>query len=159
MSSSPDQPTRFATFGRRQVLGAAAALVIAPAAVAVAYANPARQDATPGATPGTPGATPGATPGSTPVAAGASFDVSMVDLKFEPADFTIPAGVDVTINVVNNGALPHNWVAVDGSFGTQTHDGGDSESIVLNLPAGSYPVQCSVPGHAQAGMVGILTVA
>ena len=155
MSSSSDQPTRFTTIGRRQLLGAAAALVIAPAAVGIAYANPARQDATPGATPGTPGATPGASP----AAGGAtSVEVSMVDLAFEPKEFTIPAGTDVSVTVTNNGALQHNWDVEGTDFKTNIAGGGDVQTITVNLPAGSYPFECDVPGHAEAGMVGTLTV-
>ncbi len=162
MSSSSDQPTRFATIGRRQVIGAAAALVIAPAAVAAAYAKPSSQDATPGATPGTPGATPEGTPVSgTPAAAAAAttIDISMIDLKFVPAEVSIPAGTDVTVNVVNNGVLQHNWDVLGTEFKTQIVGGGVAETLVVNLPAGSYDLQCDVPGHAEAGMVGILTVA
>ncbi len=162
MTSSSDQPTRFTTIGRRQIIGAAAALVIAPAAVAAAYAKPSSQDATPGATPGTPGATPVGTPASgTPAAAGGgtTVDVSMVDLAFEPKEISIPAGTDVTFNVVNNGALQHNWDVLNTGFETQIAGGGDVQMITVNLPAGSYPFQCDVPGHAQAGMVGVLTVA
>ncbi len=164
MSSSSDQPTRFATIGRRQIIGAAAALVIAPAAVAAAYAKPSSQDATPGATPGTPGATPEGTPVSgTPAAAAATgstaLDISMIDLAFEPKDASIAAGTDVTINVTNDGVLPHNYTVVNTEFATQTFNGGMSEALVVNLPAGSYMVECTVPGHAAAGMVGTLTVA
>ena len=161
MSSSSDQPTRFATIGRRQIIGAAAALVIAPAAVAAAYARPASQDATPGATPGTPGATPEGTPaGGTPAAGGATtIDVSMVDLAFEPKEISIPAGVDVTFNVVNNGALQHNFALEGTGLETPIVGGGVASTLVVNLPAGSYPFQCDVPGHAEAGMVGVLTVA
>lgn len=161
--SSSDQPTRFTTIGRRQIIGAAAALVIAPAAVAAAYAKPSSQDATPGATPGTPGATPEGTPVSgTPAAAAGgstSLDISMIDLAFEPKDASIAAGTDVTINVTNDGVLPHNYTIESTEFATQTFNGGVSEALVVNLPAGTYKVECTVPGHAAAGMVGTLTVA
>ncbi len=162
MSSTSDQPTRFTTIGRRQIIGAAAALVIAPAAVAAAYAKPSSQDATPGATPGTPGATPEGTPISgTPAAAagGTSFDISLIDIDFEPKEFTIPANTDVTVNAINNGVLQHNWDVLDTEFKTPIVGGGVTETVVVNLPAGSYPFQCDVPGHAAAGMVGTLTVA
>ena len=160
MSSSSDQPTRFATIGRRQVIGAAAALVIAPAAVAAAYAKPSSQDATPGATPG---ATPAGTPASgTPAAAGGTtVNVSMVDLAFEPKDISIAANTDVTFVVVNDGALQHNFDVLNAGKELKTPivGGGVTEQLVINLPAGTYDFQCDVPGHAEAGMVGVLTVA
>ena len=158
MSTPSDQPTRFATLGRRQILGAAAALVIAPAAVAVAYANPAKQDATPGATPGTPGATPG----STPIAGGGlptTFEVQMLQtFRFEPANLTVPADTDVTVNATTVGALQHNWAIKEPHFATEIVGDGQSSSVTFNLPAGTYEVLCEVPGHAQAGMIGQLTV-
>ena len=161
MTSSPDQPTRFATIGRRQIIGAAAALVIAPAAVAAAYAKPSSQDATPGATPGTPGATPEGTPVSgTPAAGGATtLEIGEYDLYFDPKEVSIPANTDVMVTVTNNGALQHNWDVLGTDFETKIAGGGDVQTITVNLPAGSYDLQCDVPGHAEAGMVGVLTVA
>ena len=99
--------------------------------------------------------------GAAPAAAAAqsSFDVSEVDLAFEPADFTIPADTDVQVTVTNNGALDHNWDVLGTSFMTQIAGGGDVQTITVNLPAGEYDLQCDVPGHAAAGMVGKLTVA
>ena len=116
------------------------------------------------ATPQSGAATPeSATPesGSTPAATsggGTSFDVSMVDLAFEPKEFTIPADTDVTITVTNNGALQHNMDIQDTGFETDVAGGGDVQTLSVNLPAGSYPFRCDVPGHAEAGMVGTLTV-
>ncbi len=161
MSASSEQ-NRFASLSRRQIVGAGAALVAAPAVVAAAYAAPGRQDSTPAASPeATPGATPGATPDATPVAGGGeTYEVSMIDLAFEPADFTIPADTDVTVTVINNGQLPHYWQVVDQGIESPEAAGGDTtpHDVIVNLPAGTYDVICPVPGHAQAGMVGVLTV-
>ena len=91
---------------------------------------------------------------------GTAFDVSMVDLRFEPPDFTIPANTDVTVTVVNNGNLPHYWQIIDQGIETPETQGGDTtpHEVTVNLPAGTYNLQCPVPGHAAAGMVGVLTV-
>ena len=35
---------------------------------------------------------------------------------------------------------------------------GDTETLTLNLPAGTYTFYCNVPGHRAAGMEGTLTV-
>lgn len=88
-----------------------------------------------------------------------TLEVGMHDLYFEPADFSIPPDTNVNIKAVNYGALPHNW-AVEGQSGLATpiDDGGTEHTITVNLPAGTYNVLCEVPGHAQAGMVGVLTV-
>lgn len=155
--------------------GHAAAGMVGVLTVAAAGAAPAGGTPESGATPvsGTPesgaaavgatpeGATPVATPGGTPAAAGGatSVTVSMVDLKFEPANLTIPANTNVSVTAVNNGVLPHNWDVLGTSFKTPIAGGGTSNTVTVNLPAGTYNVQCDEPGHAAAGMVGVLTVA
>ncbi len=109
------------------------------------------ESGTPVATGGTPAA-PAAAAGSTAVSIGE------YDLYFEPADVTIPANTDVQVTLTNNGALEHNWDVLGTSFKTQIAGNGAVETITVNLAAGSYDVQCDVPGHAAAGMVGVLTV-
>jgi len=37
-------------------------------------------------------------------------------------------------------------------------NGGDSTTVTVNLPAGTYTFYCSVPGHKEAGMTGTLVV-
>ena len=111
----------------------------------------------------TAGATPGATPGASPEAQAAggndeAVTVVAVDIDFEPAEFTIPADTDVEITVDNEGALQHDFIIEDTDFATELLDGGESETITVNLEAGEYVYYCSVPGHREAGMEGTLTV-
>lgn len=120
---------------------------------------------TPAASP-VPEATPGAaTPGgtdATPVGGGGDLattvELNMVDIAFEPTELTIPANTDVTMNLTNSGNLPHAFQLEDGSVESSELASGESETLTLNLPAGEYPFICPVPGHADAGMVGILIV-
>jgi len=84
--------------------------------------------------------------------------VTAVDLAFEPNAFTIPAGTDVSITLVNDGALQHDFVIEDQGVDSGLVNGGESTTFTVNLPAGTYEFICSVEGHAQAGMVGTLTV-
>ncbi len=82
----------------------------------------------------------------------------MIELVFEPADVTIPANTDVSVTVTNNGAIEHNWDVLGTAFKSEIAGSGDVQTITVNLAAGSYDIQCDVPGHAQAGMIGVLTV-
>lgn len=91
-------------------------------------------------------------------AAPSSVDLVMVDLSFDPTELTIPANTDVTINLVNNGALPHQFALLDGSVTSDEIPGGGTGSVVVNLPPGEYDFHCPVPGHTEAGMVGKLIV-
>ena len=86
-----------------------------------------------------------------------TYNVSEVDLAFDPPNFTIPSDTDVTITVTNNGALEHNWYVIGTDFRTQVAGAGAVESITVNLPEGDHQVECEVPGHAEAGMVGVVT--
>ena len=71
------------------------------------------------------------------------------------------ASGQVIIDFTNMSTLGHN-VTVESSSGqmvgaTPTFSGGARE-LSLKLQPGTYKFFCSVPGHRQAGMEGILTV-
>ena len=87
-----------------------------------------------------------------------AISLTMVDLAFEPTELTIPADVDVTIELKNDGVLPHNFAVPSEGIQSEDFQSGAAGSITINLPAGTYEFICSVPGHADAGMRGTLTV-
>src|SRR5262245_30414539 len=39
-----------------------------------------------------------------------TIDVTTTDFAFTPNAFTVPAGQEITLNVINNGAVVHNFV-------------------------------------------------
>jgi len=84
--------------------------------------------------------------------------VEAYDLGFTPNAFTIPANTDVTLTLKNTGVLIHDLVSDAGGFATSALNGGEEESITINLAAGEYAFICSIEGHASAGMVGTVTV-
>jgi uncharacterized cupredoxin-like copper-binding protein len=108
----------------------------------------------PAATPGAEGGTP--TTGAT-TAAAMTVDVVAQDIFFEPKELTIPANTDVTVNLPNEGAAPHNF-SIDALGIDVDIAPGATEQVVINAPAGEYEYYCNVPGHKEAGMVGTLTV-
>jgi plastocyanin len=108
-----------------------------------------------GAAPASPAA---GAPQSGGGGAPSSVDLDMVDLKFKPADFTIAANTDVTINLTNSGALTHDFhMDAPKAFTSDALTGGQKTTFKLNLPPGTYDYWCSQPGHKQAGMVGKIT--
>jgi len=85
--------------------------------------------------------------------------VSEVEFKIKLPKTTLPAG-SYTFDVRNDGKIPHDLV-VNGEGmkkGTPLIDPGQSNSLKVDLKAGTYDVYCSVPGHKQAGMDLTLTV-
>ncbi len=87
-----------------------------------------------------------------------AITIDMVDLAFEPKDVTIPADTDVTITLVNKGAAQHQFKVTDHDIDSGPVDPGKSAEVKVNLPAGDYKFHCPVPGHTEAGMVGVLHV-
>lgn len=87
------------------------------------------------------------------------YDIDMRDdFKFSIEAMTIPANTDVTVNVVNVGAAVHSFVVEGQSIDSGQLPGGGTATVVINLPPGTYPYICDVPGHKELGMVGTLTV-
>jgi uncharacterized cupredoxin-like copper-binding protein len=84
--------------------------------------------------------------------------VSAGDLFFDPNALTIPANTDVTITLTNGGGSQHDLYQPDMDAQTPLLNPGESGSVVINLPAGTYQFWCTVPGHRDAGMTGTLTV-
>jgi nitrite reductase (NO-forming) len=112
-----------------------------------------------GAAEASPAASPEASPVASPVAAlPTEVELTMIDIAFEPTELTIPANTDVTINLPNQGALPHAFEIPDQGIATDEVPGGGSTSVVVNLPPGEYRFICPVPGHESAGMLGTLKV-
>jgi uncharacterized cupredoxin-like copper-binding protein len=63
----------------------------------------------------------------------------------------------VTFQVTNGGVLPHDF-QINGKK-TKLLSGGQSQNLTVNFAkAGKFPYQCTVTGHAAAGMKGTLTV-
>jgi plastocyanin len=110
-------------------------------------------------------------------AGGASnkIDLTMTDFQFQPSQFTVPAGQEITFTSSNNGAVVHNFVIM--KLGTSAGPMFDDEDVpnvyweVELLPGastdtsftaptepGDYEVVCRTEGHIASGMTGKLIV-
>ncbi|MBI4761589.1 MAG: cupredoxin domain-containing protein [Chloroflexota bacterium] len=107
--------------------------------------------------------------------ASTTINVTMTDFKFEPMEFTVPAGQEITINAVNNGAVEHEFVIfklgtnAGEKFGDEDEENiywevevlpGQTTSATFTAPSapGEYYVTCGIEGHLEAGMSGKLIV-
>jgi len=77
------------------------------------------------------------------------------EFSFKLSTKTVPAGT-VTFVVTNSGALPHDFSI--GGKTTKLITPKSSTKLTVKLKAGKAPYQCTVSGHAAAGMKGVLTV-
>jgi uncharacterized cupredoxin-like copper-binding protein len=85
-----------------------------------------------------------------------SITVKMTEFKFALSPRTARHGT-VTFHLVNKGKLAHD-LKIAGKTSAMVHPG-KSASLTVTLKKGKYPYSCTVPGHAAAGMKGVLTVA
>ena len=85
--------------------------------------------------------------------------VTAKNVRFSPADITVRAGEWSAITFTNADPVVHDWmVEAIPNLDTVARPGQTTTlRFVLDTP-GTYEVVCSVPGHAEAGMVGTLTV-
>jgi uncharacterized cupredoxin-like copper-binding protein len=105
----------------------------------------------------------------------ATLDATLSDNKFTPAEWTVPAGAEVTINLKNDGTAVHEWVLMNNGktvtvpfsdddegniFWEQEVEPGESATATFTAPtqAGEYQIVCGTKGHIEDGMIGKLTV-
>jgi uncharacterized cupredoxin-like copper-binding protein len=103
------------------------------------------------------------------------INVTMTDFQFQPGQFTVPAGQEISFHSTNNGAVVHNFVIM--KAGTSAGAFFDEEDIPnvywqvelqpgasvdssFTAPSepGDYEVVCKTEGHIASGMTAKLTV-
>jgi plastocyanin len=104
-----------------------------------------------------------------------TLDVQMTDFAYSPTSFAIPAGKEITLNLKNNGKVPHEFVIIKRGekvtlpfddddeakvYWEQEAKAGETVSVKFTAPSepGTYDVVCGQPSHMEAGMVSTLTV-
>ena len=105
-----------------------------------------------------------------------TIDVTLIDFTFTPNAFTVPAGQEITLNVINNGAVVHNFIIMKlGTTAGEAWDEADQAnifweerdipasgnfSVTFTAPteAGDYQVVCRTQGHIASGMIATLIV-
>lgn len=83
--------------------------------------------------------------------------ISAIDLQFQPSRIEIPADVDVTLVVTNDGQARKTFVIPDLVISEELPVG-KTISVVVNAPKGVYEFYSDVPGQKAAGMKGWLIV-
>jgi nitrite reductase (NO-forming) len=86
-----------------------------------------------------------------------TLEVTAVDLGFEPAELSVDAPGRYAVTLTNAGAIPHDITFPDGSQAIAA--AGETTTVEVEIPESGYTFLCSIPGHADAGMTGAVTVA
>ncbi len=92
------------------------------------------------------------------VTATRTLEVELGDLFIRPSRLSVDPGTDLTIRVTNTGGIEHDLV-IKGGAKTALLKPGEKATLKLGVVSGSLSLICSVPGHAEAGMVTELSVA
>jgi uncharacterized cupredoxin-like copper-binding protein len=104
-----------------------------------------------------------------------TIDVTMTDFQFQPSQFTVPAGQEITFNSSNNGAVVHNFVIMKlGTTAGPMFDDEDELNVYWEVELvpggttntsftapsehGTYEVVCRTEGHIASGMTAKLIV-
>lgn len=98
-----------------------------------------------------------------PASGGKTINVTATEFQFAPNEFTGKVGEKITFKVTNKGTVDHNFVILnaDGSqeLAKMEIKVGATNSLEFTpTAAGTYQIDCNLPGHKEAGMVGKLTV-
>jgi plastocyanin len=120
-----------------------------PAAVAPTSAPTAMQPA-PSQAPAT---------GSAMTVSAQKITVVGTEFAFNPSTITLKKGQPAEITFKNNGTYPHNLSITDLGVKTKTIQPGEQDVVQFTPDkTGQFAFLCTVPGHADKGMKGTLTV-
>ncbi len=100
-----------------------------------------------------------ATPAASQAPAGnvlGTLEVTAVDLGFKPATLSVDTVGVYEVKLVNTGSILHDITFPDGT--TMAAKAGETVSTVVTVPAEGLSFICSIPGHADAGMKGTISV-
>lgn len=95
---------------------------------------------------------------ATEESAGGGQEVTITghDIYFDPSEVHIKAG-PVTFTLPNEGAAEHDF-SIDELDINVNMPAGTTQTLEVDIPAGTYQFYCNIPGHKDAGMVGTLVV-
>jgi nitrite reductase (NO-forming) len=99
---------------------------------------------------------PHGTPGTARPALAGDLEVEAFDLGFRPASLSVPAPGVYRVTFTNTGSTLHDLTFSDGT--RLVADPGRTTTADVDVPEGGLAYECTVPGHAPAGMTGQLVV-
>jgi len=84
------------------------------------------------------------------------IEVASRDFSFSPTELAVPAGSAVNVVLVNDGDLLHDVTIPALGFRVEAPPGSRVSASLTVVSPGRYQFICSVPGHREAGMEGVV---
>ncbi|HET9853087.1 MAG TPA: multicopper oxidase domain-containing protein [Candidatus Limnocylindrales bacterium] len=85
-----------------------------------------------------------------------TLDLDAVDIAFKPSQLEVEAAGRYKVNLHNTGAIAHDITFPDGTAATAQP--GETATVEVDVPAAGISFICSVPGHKEAGMEGLINI-
>ncbi len=94
---------------------------------------------------------------------GKTYNISATEFQFTPNKFDASVGQKVTFKVTNKGTVEHTFVIMSPDRSQElaklNAQPGETKSLDFTpSAAGTYPIDCNIAGHKEAGMTGELNV-
>lgn len=143
----------------RRILALACAVVLAAIPLALAACGDDEDDSDSGTTAAQTTTDDTTASGGGGGGGGETVAISETEFAIDPAEVTTQAG-EVTFDITNDGSALHN-LEIEGNGVEEVSDdinGGESTQLTVNLEPGTYEMYCAIPGHAEQGMEGEVTV-
>lgn len=93
-----------------------------------------------------------------PVPGAPVVEVEATEFGFQPERLVIDAGETVNLTLINRGGLLHDLTIPELDIQLVAGPGETATAGLETLEAGEYQMLCTVPGHADAGMVAWMVV-
>ena len=85
------------------------------------------------------------------------IEIEAFDLGFKPSQLTVDAAGTYAVTFKNTGSIAHDLTFADGT--KIAAEAGQTATGSVVVPAAGITFLCSIPGHADAGMKGTISVA
>lgn len=96
--------------------------------------------------------------GSAHITSSAPLTMQASDFKFSPNTLSAVVGTHVVLSITNTSSEAHNITLVPFGVNATLPPGKTTTVSFTASKAGAYYFYCNLPGHAEAGMVGKITV-
>lgn len=93
---------------------------------------------------------------SPPSSEGGMLEIHAFDLGFNPASAAVPQAGTYVVHFVNDGGITHDLTFDDGTV--ISADAHQTSIGTVTVPAAGLAFHCSIPGHADAGMRGTVSI-